>query len=340
MSDNDITSLIARVEELEKLNYKILLERIENVERLFEEHKANFYHYMKRHSEIEELEDRNYILNFLQNEKKGYVSTVSLMRNFYYPTSNNLLTDFDGLILMEPILEKHNNSKPLYNGNNRHTFRKTMKNRLRQAEQTQAEKTQIQAQAPQQPCAIIIESKQKFDKGLIDKKLQQFYEIYKILKSIKDGSLDITNTSDNFKQLYENYNLQNFPNELYFVFSSNSINKKCIEYIQHIAQKTLTRELYELYTIDYLRTLPIFDEFCRPKHITKQYIKDMNTTTSLAKIFKILDQYATNKYSMKLRNEIVLYEDMEQVFEYISGRTGLHVFDNLYIPTIIGEPVA
>jgi hypothetical protein len=323
----DIAKLVERIEALEKIDRTKLLDRIERVENLFAEHKAMLYSYMKRHSEFEEMEDRNNILERLQNEKLGYVSSFSIMRNFYLPDSNNLLTDLDGLILMKPRIYNINNNTQLYNANNRMRFRKTMRNRLRANDQ------QVEIN---KPLAVIIESKQSLNKRLIDNKLQQFYKLYSILRDTKGGVIDINETSEQFKKMYQNYHLEAFPDELYFVFASNSIDKYCIEYVLHIAQNTLTRELYELYTIQYLRTLHAFAEFCSPKYITKQFIAKLKTTASLTDVIKVLDQYPKNRYSEKIRAEIELYEDMEPIFEYIRGRVGIHMYDDIYIPGVIG----
>lgn len=327
--------ILDRIEELERIDRTKLLERIERVERLFEEHKAMFYSYMKRHSEMEELEDRTFILERLQNEQKGYVSSPSSLRNFYFPDNNNLLTDFDGLILMKSEREVSNNLAPLYNGNTRAFNRKTMRNHLRGGRAGQLQEQLPENTQQRQPRAIIIESKNKLDKSLIDNKLKQFFKIYVILRDVKAGIINMVTTSEHFKQMYTNYELAKFPEDLYFVFASNSIDKQNIEYLLHIAKNTLTRELYDIYTIHYLRTLPAYDEFCRPKYITKQYIKDMNNTTSLDKVLKILDQYATNRYSMKLRAEIMPYEEMEPIFDYMKGRIGIRMFDKLHIESIL-----
>jgi hypothetical protein len=205
----DVTQLKSDVAEL-KENYTQL--RYE-----FNEFRNNTVFFRKSLTLIQEKSDALYMYEVLQNSLPTLNIELHSFGNFYRQTGKQHITDIDGCITLDSIPRKPNTTH--YIKNNSLQFKHSQyRNEI-----------------------LFLESKTQLDKGMLDKKLRQFSEIYSIvsnLKSYKEGS-------DEFMNMINSSPLNRHPSRIYFIFIAEDMAVSMRQILYHINNASLTEGLYK-----------------------------------------------------------------------------------------------
>ena len=184
------TNLAIKFKEISG-NFDKINERIAGIDT-----KLNLY--IQNESEKQELIATINIQNKLKEISITSQIDIFPLKYFYEPNNNDMLTDLDGCI----------------------TYKLTQKSLQHQNGHV---KNIIEDKV------FIIETKHNFTKMLFDKKIEQFCKILDAFKIIKNkskmkniqNSIKNNKVNTNFLNMVDKYNLQNFPDNIYFIFSSD-----------------------------------------------------------------------------------------------------------------------
>jgi len=173
---------------------------------------------------------------------------------------------------------------------------------------------------------IIIESKNLFNKYLVDKKIVQLKEIYKIIHDSKIKKLD---DSKVFTEMISNYNLDKLSTELYIILIGHC-NSSIFEYINK-CNNGITNDEYNSFEVEEIKDSYEYKELTKriPNFIQKC------KTTNYDKLIHIIDsliiKYPSEELLHKLRSNSKSYQEMTQSLKFIKGKIGYLFHDKDYI---------
>lgn len=173
---------------------------------------------------------------------------------------------------------------------------------------------------------IIIESKNLFNKYLVDKKIVQLREIYKI---IHDSNIKKSDDSKVFTEMVSNYNLDKLSSELYIILIGHC-NSSIFEYIRK-CNSGITNDEYNSFEVEEIKDSYEYKELAKriPNFIQKC------KTTNYDKLIHIIDsliiKYPSEELLQKLRTNSKSYQEMTQSLKFIKGKIGYLFHDKDYI---------
>jgi hypothetical protein len=173
---------------------------------------------------------------------------------------------------------------------------------------------------------IIIESKNLFNKYLVDKKIVQLREIYKI---IHDSNIKKSDDSKVFTEMVSNYNLDKLSSELYIILIGHC-NSSIFEYIRK-CNSGITNDEYNSFEVEEIKDSYEYKELAKriPNFIQKC------KTTNYDKLIHIIDsliiKYPSEELLYKLRTNSKSYQEMTQSLKFIKGKIGYLFHDKDYI---------
>lgn len=261
----------------------------------------------------------------IQNKLKEISITAQIdifpLKYFYEPNNNDMLTDLDGCI----------------------TYKLTQKSLQHQNGQV---KNIIEDKV------FIIETKHNFTKMLFDKKIEQFCKILDAFKIIKNKSKmkniqnSIKNNKDNtnFLNMVDTYNLQNFPDNIYFIFSSDVLTYDQKEFLSALNIGKLNEEIYNKYLIEYIKTHKIMNDIRNDdklKNNIKNKLLNFQSLNELIEMFIINnnitgsekeEKYSIIKYKDTFKNLILPYNNVKDCYNMLKGKIGYIDKDLLILP--------
>jgi len=173
---------------------------------------------------------------------------------------------------------------------------------------------------------IIIESKNLFNKYLVDKKIVQLREIYKIIHDSKIKKLD---DSKVFSEMVSNYNLDKLSSELYIILIGHC-NSSIFEYINK-CNSGITNDEYNSFEVEEIKDSYEYKELAKriPNFIQKC------KTTNYDKLIHVIDslilKYPSEELLHKLRSNSKSYQEMNQSLKFIKGKIGYLFHDKDFI---------
>lgn len=349
--DNKIQKIENKVSELErKIDEKIntIFKGLDN----FEINVETINKYIKTNSLIFEIKTNKYFEQFII--KKGYIILQSMWK-IVYNKEGRIITDLDGCYILNPDLKtikkeniddfkerikmRHKIEGNIYNNNK---IKKDM-------ELIQKTNKTIKNDSYLLKKTIIIESKNFFDKLLVDKKIKQLYYINESLNNI-----DLTET--NLSEIYINSVIENdllvIPKNLFLLFMGY-IEKSTLEYIKSI-NNGITKEKYNQIMKEYILSSneyrEMLDELSKLKKIDilayNNLYKDLKLPNLQLDVFhknicKIIEKNIVQK---NIKNKIVLdnflnsinrlqkniktYESIKKYFDFAKHKIGYLFYDD------------
>ena len=173
---------------------------------------------------------------------------------------------------------------------------------------------------------IIVESKNLFNKYLVDKKMVQLREINKI---IQDSKVKRSDDSKVFSEMVSNYNLDKLSTELYIILIGHC-NSSIFEYIRK-CNSGITNDEYNSFEVEEIKDSYEYKELSKriPNFIQKCKTKNYD------KLIRIIDsliiKYPLEELLQKLRSNSKSYQEMEQSLNFITGKIGYLFHDKVYI---------
>jgi hypothetical protein len=268
--------------------------------------------YIKNTSDAYEEKSLIILFKYLQYKIYTTVGNIQinkiLLKKIYF-TTNKDLTDLDGCLLVDKnftkpyekdlkrILNSYN-IKPIQGEPN---LRKKLENNLKITDDN---------------ILYVVESKNHIIKTDVDKKIKQMIDFQKIIKDLKENK--ITLSEGNFKNMVTNYNISNYPLNIYLYLATDNISPLCRIYIEHIYKGTITEEIYKELTYNMIIEYKGFQDFIDDvkKLIAKDEYKNFNTTKlnfnfkNYASIKEFLNEFGI-KFNKKIREAFL----PEKIFE-------------------------
>lgn len=251
------------------------------------------------------------------------------LREFYVPKSNSMRTDLDGCITIKssPMKVPNKNGNPV----KLHYER-----------------------------AYIIEAKHNYTKALIDNKLKHFCDILDAFRLIKNRKLfNNTPTSKKFKEMVLNYNLEDFPNQIYFIFVSDIIPIEQQKFLLAINSGEINENIYNKYLLEYVKTHPLINEIIKDKDVSYNIKNILKNTENINDIYDIFspDKNNTNNinkttttsiknketinrddiksisiYKRRMNTLLISYDNVEDCYSDLKGKIGFMYHDKLILP--------
>ena len=275
--------------------------------------------YIQNESEKQELIATINIQNKLKEISITSQIDIFPLKYFYEPNNNDMLTDLDGCI----------------------TYKLTQKSLQHQNGHV---KNIIEDKV------FIIETKHNFTKMLFDKKIEQFCKILDAFKIIKNkskmkniqNSIKNNKVNTNFLNMVDKYNLQNFPDNIYFIFSSDVLTYDQKKFLSALNKGELNEEIYNKYLVEYIKTHKIMNDIrndSKAKNNIKNKLLNFQSLNELIDIFKINnnitgfekeEKYSIIKYKDTFNNLILPYNDVKDCYDILKGKIG-YIDNNVLI---------
>lgn len=274
--------------------------------------------YISTESKIKEINANNLIEDFF-NKNNIYYNKLNWKN--VYDRKGKEITDLDGCYL---INSKSNISTSSVNNIVKRNYNK-MINEQSVLDILQTNKTTTTPYTAVSKL-IIIESKNLFNKYLVDKKIVQLREIYKIIHDSKIKKLD---DSKVFTEMISNYNLDKLSTELYIILIGHC-NSSIFEYINK-CNNGITNDEYNSFEVEEIKDSYEYKELTKriPNFIQKC------KTTNYDKLIHIIDsliiKYPSEELLHKLRSNSKSYQEMTQSLKFIKGKIGYLFHDKDYI---------
>jgi hypothetical protein len=274
--------------------------------------------YISTESKIKEINANNLIEEFF-NKNNIYYNKLNWKN--VYDRKGKEITDLDGCYL---INSKSNLSTSSVDNIVKRKYNK-MINEQSVLDILQTNKTMTTPYTAVSKI-IIIESKNLLNKYLVDKKIVQLREIYKIIHDSKIKKLD---DSKVFTEMISNYNLDKLSTELYIILIGHC-NSSIFEYINK-CNSGITNDEYNSFEVEEIKDSYEYKELAKriPNFIQKC------KTTNYDKLIHIIDsliiKYPSEELLHKLRSNSKSYQEMTQSLKFIKGKIGYLFHDKDYI---------
>jgi hypothetical protein len=294
--------------------------------------KEDLKKYKKQNADFQEAQINNFLVSILDHNRSTYLTNLLPIKNIYMPYSKDRLSEFDGLILYTPNQTKMPSiSNELLDRANR-VFHKSLKENISGINTIFTK-----------PYLIIVESKRSLNKHKIDMKLKQMYEFMNILSKL--DTIDLTNTSDEFKNLIETMQKESKLSindlttiDILFVLGSDDISLNLRKYVLQI-EKGINKEDYNIlseilfkedsYVKPHIKK--IIESENTPK-LVKSKLKHYNTLEELKLILKT----DLSEFNMEyITDYLTSYEDLEHIFKTFKGKIGITQFNKIEFPQLI-----
>ena len=198
---------------------------------------------------------------------------------------------------------------------------------------------------------VIVESKLTLDKTQIDRKIQKITEIkntinnakYKNYANSSNEKTSFNSFNDKFKKYVDDYEINNYPDEIYIIFCAENISNELKDYIKLI-KDNITLQTYNSILMKILESDRTYKEFdllfekikFKPKHKKNdysslkqklEYVKsDESRTQNGDKFNKFIG------YLEKINKE---HSELEEHFSDIKGHIGYICKDDIMIANLV-----
>jgi hypothetical protein len=274
--------------------------------------------YISTESKIKEINANNLIEDFF-NKNNIYYDKLNWKN--VYDRKGKEITDLDGCYL---INTKSNISTSSVNNIVKRKYNK-MINEQSVLDILQTNKTTITPYTATSKI-VIIESKNLFNKYLVDKKIIQLKKIHKI---IHDSKIKKSDDSILFTQMIFDYKLDKLSNELYIILIGHC-NSSIFEYISK-CNNGITIDEYNSFEVEEIKDSYEYKELSKriPNFIQKCKTKNYD------KLIRIIDsliiKYPSDELLQKLKSNSKSYQEMEPSLNFIKGKIGYLFYDKVYI---------
>lgn len=310
------------LERLDKIDNR--LDKLEVRVGTLEKTVNNIQSYIKNESDIQE----NRLTLHMKELLHGIYNTAniqsSLLKEFYTPSSNKILTDLDGCL----IVKSH--SGPVRVRNSRTGMnRNIMFDRV-----------------------YIIEAKHGLTKSLIDKKLEQFCIILDTFQKIHTGVYTPKNIPDTkFDNMVLSYDLQDFPEDIYFMFASDDLSEDLRNFLILVNNGDVTESKYNEYQMKNLKSHLIISDILNDTSvggIMKSQLNDAKTIEDIYALFTTpkKSSNSTNKYltiveehrhtimpyKSRLLSLLVPYSSVSSCYSTLKGKIGFRWINQVMWP--------
>lgn len=289
-----------------------ILEGLDSIDRrvcMIENRLDTISSYIENESKIQERRATYCLKKTLSGRYSHKIITESQLRSFYTPASNNIFTDFDGCVIAESPKGDGGVREGAGEGGNR---------------------------------AYILECKHCITKTIIDRKLKQFCTILDVFRNIKRGTITVRNPPiSKFDNMVLSYNLQNFPDNITFLFVSDYISYEDCNFITFINTGKIDENKYNIYLLQYCKSHEVFRAMMDDKCVGQAIKSALVDATTVEDMVHILgpacnsedayerDKSTLNRYRRSLLNILVPFSSVKDYYKALVGHIGYYRFDDI-----------
>jgi hypothetical protein len=269
---------------------------------------ATINKYISTESKVKEITANKLVEEFFNTHNTHY-KKISL--KYFYNRKGKEITELDGCYVIHP--KDYHSEKSFTNIVNRKYNRIT--NEKAVADMLKINKTDATSYTPTSKL-IIVESKNLFNKYMVDKKILQLIEIHKILEECKikrDGDSKV------YTQMIKQEKVDKLPKELYIILIGH-VSQMIFQYIQK-CNSGIKKDEYDMYEMQEMKDSVEFKELS--KRIPNFTQKCKNTEM----IDYFIDKYPSEELLKKLKSNTKSYEEMHESLEFIKGKIGYLFYD-------------
>ena len=276
--------------------------RLTTVETKLSNLDAKLSQYIDKNSKIQENISTELIYTIL---RKYIYRPVKISLGVFYDIDGNILTDFDGcMLLYEPYFRKQNNQ-----------FRNNS--------------TQIHPDFKQNEI-VVIEAKRNTTKKKVDTKLLQLTKITSYLNSLDT----LQNSHFKFNEMVKEYKIDTWPKRINLIFATDDITQDIKSYIQMI-HDGITKEQYDQYAFRTLRSDLVYQDFITNKKINSTIKHKVRQSKTLDELYAILIQDSVRQYSEHMLGLIPPYSVLKPYFDLFREHIGYAQFNTLIFPRLL-----
>jgi hypothetical protein len=274
--------------------------------------------YISTESKVKEITANKLVEDFFN---KNNINYKRLSWKYVYNRNGKEVTDLDGCYI---INSKSINSMSSIDNISKRNYDKII-NEQAILDILQTNKTSTTLYTPISRL-VIIESKNLFNKYLVDKKIIQLDNIYKVIEESKTKRAD---DSKSFTHMVNEEKIDKLPNELYLILIGH-VSPYIFEYIKK-CNSGITREEYNYFEVESIKDSFEFKGLSKriPNFIQKCKTNNYN------KLIKIIDdfiiKYPSEELLYKCKSSIKSYDEIEHQLNFIKGKIGYLFYDKIEI---------
>ena len=234
--------------------------------------------------------------NVYKNPGKFSIKKIFL-RNIYDEKSTSPLTDLDGCILVEETVADR-----IISLNNANKKLNSLKKERLQSGGINSNKYMF-----------IIESKRHFLKTEVDKKIRQMIQFEMIIQKVQNRRYDVSQSSLQFNEFVQSnhdelHQIPDVINKLFF--ATESMPEDVIQYIKHLSNATMTKEVYESITYKMMMNYKGFHDFRKKLHNIIGY-KTLDNYLDIVEMISSVNRFMKTNTSNALKKALNNYDTKE-----------------------------
>jgi hypothetical protein len=254
------------------------------------------------------------LFNYLRKEKYpnvGFIKMDKLQFNAIFTPQDKLLTFIDGAILVDQNFTKLSKDYLL----NR---LKSIGNAVNITDKLRKDDLKLSlTKWKDENVLYIVASLNQINKIDVDNKIKQIMEFQKIIKNLKS----ITSIHEHFNNMVNTNKMDKFPENIHIYLNSDNISESCREYILHLNNGTLTKELYKTITYNMLLEYDKFEEFITNIELLKPQFYDFDSLLDFLTNYTLPNKKLYLADIIHFKTFLIDYENIN--LEWAKDRIGL-----------------
>jgi hypothetical protein len=254
---------------------------------------------IKNESDIQEYLCTNQLKSYLMDRFKGDIITTVLFGNFYTPYSPQELTDIDGCVIQKtlPMTVKKNGTSIIID----------------------------------KSCVYFIEAKHSITKPILEKKLNQFVVILQTMQDIHSLK-NYSKASTAFRNMVELHSLQDYPEDVCFLLSSDKMSPDAIKLVTCITTGTLTEDVYNDLLFEYIYNHPFVKDVISDKKPSQQVKEAIQKVKSIKDIQALVLEPFMKNYKMRFEVMLIPYSNYTNAVSLLQGKLGFISKSEIQLP--------
>ena len=281
---------------------------------------TDFYIYTRQNTTIQENTNEEHLRELLDKRVPSSTFIKVIRYTVTPPTGASNLTELDGCILMNPIINDT-----------------TITNRILPGFTKDISDTIVESGEYIQRLTLLVESKHSMNIPKLNAKLRHAIEFENILKSI--DTIDMSTARPAFKAMVDDNNMRCYPKTVNMVFASDDITYEMKEFIKDIYEGTITEASYTEHIIANLVRDPFYRALMKEKSISDSNRNKLRDLVKAKNITEIYARCIAQVYG-KRSNDLLEYvqpfsEIMPTVYAPMKEKICILQFDKLTMPHLV-----
>ena len=281
---------------------------------------TDFVIYTRQNTVIQENTNEEHLRELLDKRVPSSTFIKAIRYTVTPPTGASNLTELDGCILMNPIINDT-----------------TITNRILPGFTKDISDTIVESGKYVQRLTLLVESKHSMNIPKLNMKLRHAIEFENILKSI--DTIDMSTARPAFKAMVDDNNMRCYPKTVNMVFASDDITYEMKEFIKDIYDGTITEASYAGHIIANLVGDPFYRALMKDESISNSNRNKLRDLVKAKNITEIHARCIARTYGRR-SNDLLEYvqlfsEIMPALYSPMKEKICILQFDKLTMPHLV-----